>query len=82
MMLALMKTTWRTWKGMVHGLNAAISWTLMSIAYVSALGPVASYFLITRTDLTDRGLGDTEADSYWLNMPPDEDDIRTAQRPW
>ena len=43
---------------------------------------MASYFLITRADLTDRGLGDAEADSYWLNMPPDEDNIRSAQRPW
>lgn len=54
----------------------------MSIAYFTAVGPVACYFLLTRTDLTDRGLGDEASESYWLNIPPNEDDIRTAQRPW
>ncbi|MFT4977246.1 MAG: hypothetical protein ACI8S6_003151 [Myxococcota bacterium] len=81
-MLALMKMIWRSWKRLVHGLNGAISWTLMSIAYIIAIGPVATYFIVTRTDLTDRGLGDTEAESYWISLPPDEDDIRRAQRPW
>lgn len=81
-MLSAMKTIWRTWKGLVHNLNTVISWTLMSIAYFTAVGPVACYFLLTRTDLTDRGLGDEASESYWLNIPPNEDDIRTAQRPW
>lgn len=77
-----MKTIWRSWKRVVHGLNAGIAWTLMTIAYFTAIGPVAAWFKLTGADLTDRGLGDTEADSYWLDVPPDEEDIRRAQRPW
>ena len=80
-MLAFMKLLWRNWKRVVHGINGAISFTLMSIAYVIALGPVAIYFKLTRADLIDRGL-QVERKSYWLELPQDTDDIRRVQRPW
>ena len=81
-MLALLKTIWKSWKRIVHNLNAGISWTLMTIAYITAIGPVATWFKLTGADLTDRGLGDEEADSYWLAIPQEDEDIRRAQRPW
>jgi hypothetical protein len=80
-MLAFMKLLWRNWKRVVHGINGAISYTLMSTAYVIALGPVAIYFKLTRADLIDRGL-QAERESYWLELPQDTDDIRRVQRPW
>ena len=80
-MLAFMKLLWRKWKQVVHGINGAISFTLMSIAYITGLGPVAVYFKLTRADLIDRGLK-SERESYWLSLPPDTDDIRRVQRPW
>lgn len=80
-MLAFMKLLWRNWKRVVHGINGAISFTLMSTAYVIGLGPVAVYFKLTRADLIDRGL-QPERESYWLQLPQDTDDIRRVQRPW
>ena len=81
-MLVLLKLLWRNWKKIVHGINGAISFTLMSVAYIIGLGPVAVYFKLTRADLIDRGLGAAELESYWLGMPMDEDDVRRVQRPW
>lgn len=81
-MLALLKHIWKSWKRLTHGLNTAIAWTLMALTYIVAVGPVALYFKITRADLIDRGLGDTQGPSYWNRLPPDEDDIRRVQRPW
>ena len=81
-MLAFMKLLWRNWKKVVHGINGAISFVLMSVAYVVGLGPVAVYFRIVRSDLIDRGLGDPELETYWLVVPLDEDDVRRVQRPW
>ena len=81
-MLPLLKIIWKRWKRLTHGLNTAISWTLMAITYVIAIGPVAVFFKLTRADLIDRGLGDTEADTYWQRVPPDDQDVRRAQRPW
>ncbi|MFT5682479.1 MAG: hypothetical protein ACI8RZ_003397 [Myxococcota bacterium] len=80
-MLAFMKLLWRHWKRVVHGINGAISFTLMSVAYILGLGPVAVYFKITRADLLDRGLAE-ELESYWQELPPDEDDVIRVQRPW
>lgn len=80
-MLAFMKLLWRNWKKVVHGINGAISFTLMSVAYILGLGPVAVYFKITRADLLDRGLGEG-LESYWIELEPDEDDVVRVQRPW
>ena len=80
-MLAFMKLLWRNWKKVVHGINGAISFTLMSVAYVLGLGPVAVYFKLTRADLIDRGLA-PELETYWKPIPHDEDDVRRVQRPW
>ena len=81
-MLSLLKHIWRSWKRAVHGLNAAISWTLMAFTYWTAVFPVAIGFKLFRPDPTDRGLGDPEASSYWLTPRLDPQDIRRAQRPW
>ena len=81
-MLAVMKRLWWGWKKAVHGLNAAISWTLMSIVYWTAMFPVAMGFRVFRPDPTDRGLGDPEAASHWLPPREERQDVRRAQRPW
>lgn len=80
-MLAFMKLLWRNWKRVVHGINGAISFTLMSVAYILGLGPVAVYFKITRADLLDRGLGEG-LESYWIALEPDDADVVRVQRPW
>lgn len=81
-MLVLLKRIWKAWKGLTHNLNAAISWLLMTVTYVVAMGPVAIFFRLTRADLIDRGLGDPRSDTWWHPLPPDDDNVRRVQRPW
>jgi len=81
-MLTVLKKIWKKWKHFAHGLNAGISWVLMAIAYVLAMGPVALWFRIRKEDLIDRGLGPADATSYWLPVTDEEQDVRRAQRPW
>ncbi len=81
-MLALMKRLWWSWKKAVHGINAAISWTLMSVVYVTAMMPVALGFKLFRPDPTDRGLGDPNAETQWQKPRSERQDIRRAQRPF
>lgn len=81
-MLELMKILWRRWKSFAHGIIRFQNWFLMSIAYIVGMTPVALVFRIVNPDPTDRGLGDTESDSYWLEPTMGREDIRRAQRPW
>jgi hypothetical protein len=82
MILRLMKTIWRRWKGVAHAIIHAQNWFLMAVAYVVAVSPVAVILRLYHRDLTDRGLGDEEAGSYWLEVSMGQEDIRRAQRPW
>lgn len=81
-MLELMKSIWRGWKGLTHGLIKGQSWLLMAIAYWIAVFPIAVFFKLFRPDPTDRGLGDPEAKSFWLPPRMGSEDIRRAQRPY
>jgi hypothetical protein len=80
--LALLTTIWRGWKRGVHGINAVISFVLMSVVYITALAPVAVLFKLFRPDPTDRGLGDPAADSYWQKVRIEDQDVRRSQRMW
>lgn len=82
MILTLMKTIWRRWKGVAHGIIRAQNWFLMSVAYFVAVGPVAVVMRLKHKDLTDRGLGDPDSSTYWLDPAMGQQDIRRAQRPW
>ncbi len=82
MILSMMKTIWRRWKGFAHGIIRAQNWTLMAIAYITAVAPVAIIMRLIDNDMTDRGLGDRESGSYWLKPMMSKEDIRRAQRPW
>jgi hypothetical protein len=82
MILTLMKTIWRRWKRVAHGIMRAQNWFLMALTYVIAVGPVAIVLRIKHRDMTDRGLGDPDAKSYWLEPELGEQDIVRAQRPW
>ena len=82
MVLSGMKRIWWGWKGLVHRLNAFISFVLMAFVYVVAVAPVALGFRIFRPDPTDRGLGDPERTSFWQEVRLGREDIRRAQRPW
>jgi hypothetical protein len=77
-----MKRIWWGWKGLVHRLNAFISFILMTFVYVVAVAPVALGFRIFRPDPTDRGLGDPERSSFWQEVRLGREDIHRAQRPW
>lgn len=79
-MLILMKRIWRGWKGLTHGLNKAISWTLMAVAYFVAVGPVAIWFKLFKPDPLDRQLGPPDAPTYGLPARMTRQDIRRAQR--
>ena len=81
-MLNLLKTIWRSWKKAVHGLNAAISFTLMALVYWFALLPVAVGFRLFKRDALDRGPGDATALTAWTPIRSPREDIRRAQRPW
>lgn len=81
-MLAVLKTIWRNWKRGVHGINAGISWTLMSFVYWTAVMPVALFMKLTGRQLLDRGLGDPAAKTFWLPPRSEPQDIRRSQRPW
>ena len=81
-MLDLMKTIWRRWKGFAHGIIQVQNWILMALAYVIAMTPISIGFRVFSPDPTDRGLGDQEGPSYWLNPGMAREDIRRAQRPW
>ena len=81
-MLNFMKRTWWGWKGMVHGINAGISVTLMAIAYWVGMGPVALGFHLFRPDPVDRGLGDPDAETDWQEPRMGRQDVRRSQRPW
>jgi hypothetical protein len=82
MILTLMKTIWRRWKRVAHGIIHAQSWILMAVTYIVAVGPVAVVMRLGSKDLTDRGLGDPSAVSYWQEPSMGHQDIRRAQRPW
>lgn len=81
-MLNLMKSIWRSWKRAVHGINAGISWVLMSLAYVLAVAPVAVFFKLGRRDPLDQGAADLTAPTYGRPARFKVEDIRSAQRPW
>ncbi len=81
-MLNLMKALWRRWKRFAHAIIRGQNWLVMAIAYVVAMGPVALIMRLKSSDLIDRGLGDPDADSYWIPMKDVEQDIRRSQRPW
>lgn len=81
-MLSALKAIWRGWKRAVHGLNAAIAFVLMSFVYWTTMMPVALGFKLFRPDPIDRGLGDPDAESYWLAPRDNGQDVRRAQRPW
>ncbi len=80
--LVALKTAWRGWKAGVHGINGAISLTLMSVVYWGALAPVALGFKLFKPDPTDRGLGDPRADSFWTPVRITPQDLRRCQRMW
>ena len=82
MILTLMKIIWRRWKAVAHGIIRAQNWFLMAVAYVVAVGPVSIVMRLTHKDLTDRGLGAPDLESYWLEPQMGPEDIRRAQRPW
>ena len=82
MILNLMKTIWRRWKGLAHGIIRGQNWLLMAVAYFTAVGPVAFVMRLRDSDMTDRGLGDPASESYWLEPTMGTEDIRRAQRPW
>lgn len=81
-MLELLKLLWRRWKGLAHRIIALQNWIVMAIAYAVGMGPVALIMRMKHDDLIDRGLGDTEGPSYWLNLTREDQDIRRAQRPY
>ncbi len=82
MILRLMKTIWRRWKDLAHGIIRGQNWFLMAVAYFVAVGPVAVVMRLIHKDMTDRGLGDEQCGSYWLKPSMEPQDIRRAQRPW
>ena len=81
-MLNLMKSIWRSWKRAVHGINAGISWVLMSLAYILAVAPVAFFFKISRRDPLDMAEADLSLPSFGRPARFKVEDIRSAQRPW
>ena len=90
MILTLMKTIWRRWKGVAHGIIRAQNWTLMAITYFVAVGPVAVIMRLKHKDLTDRGLGDPEGQhvlrvhvrSHGVAAPElDRQGLHAAKRP-
>lgn len=81
-MLNILKAVWRHWKRLAHGIIAVQNWTLMAVAYVVGMGPVALVMRLKNPDLIDRGLGDQEGPSYWLPVQGERQDIRRAQRPY
>ena len=82
MILQTMKTIWHGWKRFVHRLVAAQSWALMAFTYWVAVGPVAVVMRLKDGDMIDRGLGDVDGETYWLEPQLGYQDIRRAQRPW
>jgi len=82
MILALMKTIWRRWKKIAHGIIRAQNWLLMAIVYVVAVAPVAIVMRLMFSDMTDRGLGEADLETYWLEPGMAPEDIHRAQRPW
>ena len=81
-MLGALKAIWRGWKRVIHGLNSAIAFVLMSFVYWTTMMPIAIGFKLFKPDPIDRGLGDPDADSYWLEPLSPLQDVRRAQRPW
>ena len=66
LMLTLFKFLWRKWKGFTHHLMAVQNWVLMAFTYCIAVAPVAICFKLVGRKLLDRGLGEPEAESLWL----------------
>ena len=81
-MLRMMKALWRRWKGLAHGIIRVQNWLVMAVAYLIAMGPVAFFMRLKGADLIDRGLGDSDSESYWIVMSDERQDIRRSQRPW
>jgi hypothetical protein len=76
-MLNLFKQIWRGWKGFTHKIIAVQNWFLMAVVYITAVAPVAIMMKLFRRELLDRGLGDEDAESYWI---PREDGPYTMEQ--
>ena len=81
-MLNLLKTVWRKWKGLAHGIVHAQTWVLMGFIYWFTVGPVSFMYKLFNPDPIDRKLGDPDASSYAKPVETEIQDIRQAQRPW
>ncbi|NOY27406.1 MAG: hypothetical protein GXP62_16190 [Oligoflexia bacterium] len=87
MVLSLMKTLWRRWKGLAHLLVKAQSWILMAVVYVFAMGPISIFIKLDKRRRLDRGPPPPGAETYQCAVPPissgaGTSDVGRAQRPW
>jgi len=80
--LSVMKTIWRRWKALAHGLVKVQSWLLMAIVYVVAMGPISVFIKLDKTRRLDRGPAQPDAQTFAQPVRTRPQDVRTAQRPW
>ena len=81
-MLSLMKSLWRAWKRLAHGIIAVQNGVLLLMVFVFGVGPAALLARLSRRELLDRDPPEEEPESWWLPLSDSRRDMDWAQRPF
>ncbi len=83
-MLHAMKSIWKAWKGLAHGIISAQNSALLIVVFVFGMTPSALIARITGRKLLDRApLKEGEQpETHWKPLPEQQRDLEIAQRPF
>lgn len=79
-MLELFKRMWSGWNVGVRRFMAAQNATLMGVAWLLGIGPVALVLRLMQRDMLDRKLGAPDARSHWRARDGKPLDMQGASR--
>ncbi len=81
-MLEIFKRLWAQWNRAVRAAARIQSESIMAVAYVLGIGPVAIAFRLLGRTLLDRGPAPVGATTFWLARPEGEATMKDASRPF
>ena len=81
-MLNTMKSIWKAWKHLAHGIITAQNTILLLVVFLFGVAPAAILARLTHKPLLDRGLTGSDTKTDWLDLPQTTRDMDWAQRPF